>query len=108
MFGTVPEPGQPEPVQSAATKPTSALADQAQAVFAAFGAKVSVGSSPRALRPGSIVPRRLAPSVPTAATHRSSFTTPGDGAAARAREQEMAAEADLIDDTFADYDTPGY
>ena len=107
MFGTVPEPVKPEPAQSAATKPNSALADQAQEFFAGYGRKVSIGSAPRPVRPGSIPPRRLGPSAPTAATHRSSFAAPGDDAAARAREQEMAAEADIIDDTFADFDAPG-
>jgi len=107
MFGTVSEPVKPEPAQSAAAKPTSALADQAQAFFAGFGGKVSIGSAPRPLRPGSVPPRRLAPSVPTAATCRSSSAAAGNDAAARAREQEMAAEADIIDDTFADFDAPG-
>lgn len=107
MFGTVPEPVKPEPAQAAAAKPTSALADQAQAFFAGFGGKVSVGSAPRPVRPGSAPPRRFAPSAPTAATFRSSFAAPGDDAAARAREQELAAEADIIDDTFADFDAPG-
>lgn len=107
MFGSVPEPVKPEPAQSAGSNPTSALADQAQAFFAGFGAKVSIGSTPRPVRPGGVPPRRLAPSAPTAATYRSSFAAPGDDAAARAREQEMAAEADIIDDTFADFDAPG-
>lgn len=107
MFGTVPEPVKPEPAQSASNNPTSALAEQAQAFFAGFGGKVSIGSAPRPVRPGSAPPRRFAPSAPTAATFRSSLAAPGDDAAARAREQEMAAEADIIDDTFADFDAPG-
>lgn len=106
MFGTVPEPVKPEPAQSASNNPTSALANQAQAFFAGYGRKVSIGSAPRPVRPGTLPPRRLAPSTPTAATYRS-FAAPGDDAAARAREQEMAAEADIIDDTFADFDSPG-
>jgi len=107
MFGTIPEPVKPEPAQSAASKPASPLADQVQEFFGALGARVSIGSTPRPVRPGSSPPLRLAPSAPTAATYRSSFAAPGDDAAARAREQEMAAEADIIDDTFADFDAPG-
>lgn len=107
MFGTAPEPDKPEPAQSACSNPTSALADQAHAFFAGFGGKVSIGSAPRPVRPGSAPPRRFAPSARTAATHRSSFTVPGDDAPARAREQETAAEADIFDGTFADFDAPG-
>jgi len=108
MFGTVLELVKPEAAQSTATNSTSPLVDQAQAFFAGFGGKVSIGSAPRPLRPGAPPPRRSAPyPAPTAATYRSSFAAPGDDAAARAREQEMAAEADIIDDTFSDFDAPG-
>jgi len=107
MFGTVPDPVKPEPAQSATIKPTPTLADQAQAFFAGSGAKLTIGSAPRSVRPGSVLPRRLAPSAPTAAAYRASFSAPGDNAAARARELEMAAEADIVDDTFADFDSPG-
>lgn len=107
MFGTVHEPVKPEQAQSAATTPTSPLVHQAHEFFAGFGGKVSIGSAPRPVRPGSASPRRHAPSAPTAATYRSSFAAPGDDAAARAREEEMAAEAEIIDDTFSDFDSPG-
>lgn len=107
MFGTVPEPVKPEPAQSTGSNPASALANQAQTFFAGYGSKVSIGSAPRPVRPGSVSSRRLAPSAPTAATFRASFAALGDDAASRAREQEMAAEADIIDDTFADFDAPG-
>lgn len=108
MFGTIPEPVKPESAMDTAAKPTSALADQAHAFFAGFGAKVLAASTPRPVRPGSASPRRMAASVPTAATYRASFAAPSDDAAARLREEEMAAEADIIDDTFADLDAPGY
>lgn len=107
MFGTAPEPVKPEPAPNAIAKQTSALANQAQAFFSGLGATVTAASAPRPVRPGSPAPRRPAPSAPTAATYRSSFAAPADDAAARAREQEMAAEADIIDDSFDDFDAPG-
>lgn len=106
MFGTIPEPVKPEPALDAVAKPTSALANQARAFFAGFGAKVTAASAPRPVRPGSPVPRRAVPSTPTAATYRSLFA-PADGAATHAREQEMAIEADIIDDAFSEFDAPG-
>lgn len=107
MFGTFHEPVKPEPAEDAAIKPTSVLAHQAQTFFARFGANVSVASKPRPVRPGSTLPRHPPPSGPTTGTYRSPFAAPVDGAPDRAREEEMAAEADIIDDTFADFDAPG-
>jgi len=95
------------PAPNAVVKPTSALASQAQAFFAGLGAKVTVASAPRPVRPGSRAPARAASSALTAATYRSSFASPTDDAAAGAREQEMAAEADIIDDSFGEFDAPG-
>jgi hypothetical protein len=107
MFGAIQEPVKPEPAPNAVVKPTSALASQAQAFFAGLGAKVTVASAPRPVRPGSRAPARAASSALTAATYRSSFASPADDAAAGAREQEMAAEADIIDDSFGEFDAPG-
>lgn len=106
MFGTVPEPVKPEPNKAARSKPPS-LIEQAQAFFAGSAVKVTVGSAPRPVRPGSALPLRLRSSATTAATYRASFAASDTAAAAGSREQEMAAEADIIDDTFVDFDAPG-
>lgn len=107
MFGTVRDPASPDTVEVAPAKPMSPLGEQARAFFAGKGGKVVVASAPRPLRPGSPVPRRAAPSRTAGAaapTSISPFAPSSD--VTRAREVQMAAEADIIDDTF-DFDSPG-
>lgn len=107
MSGTVHNPVKPEPAEDAANKPASALAHQAQTFFARFGANVCVASTPRPIRPGSTTRRHPPPSQTTADTYRSSSAASVDDTPASARERDMAAEADIIDDAFADSDAPG-
>jgi hypothetical protein len=107
MFGNVRDPASPDTAEVVPAKPLSPLGEQAQAFFAAKGGKVSVASAPRPVRPGSPVPQRAAPARAAGAAapeSRSPFAPSSD--AARAREEQMAAEADIIDDAF-DFDAPG-
>lgn len=107
MFGNVRDPVSPDSAEVVPAKPMSQLGEQAQAFFAGKGGKVSVASAPRPLRPGSPTPQRAAPARAAAApapASRSPFAPTDD--AARAREAEMAAEADIIDDAF-EFDAPG-
>ncbi|MFJ1470135.1 hypothetical protein [Massilia orientalis] len=104
MFGNVRDPASPDTAELAPAKPMSPLGEQARAFFAGKGGKVSIASAPRPVRPGSSVPQRAAPAQVAAPASRSLFATSSD--VARAREEQMAAEADIVDDTF-DFDAPG-
>lgn len=102
MFGNVQEPAKPEP---AASKPSNLgpnLADQAHAFFAGMGAKVSTTATPRPRRPGTVA--HLAAPVPRS-IQPSHFTDSSDEVA-RARAEAMAAEADIVDDTYFECDAP--
>lgn len=104
MFGNVQEPAKPEPAASKPNNSGPTLADQAHAFFAGIGAKVSTSSTPRPLRPGAIV-RQVAAPAPRAAQPSHFADTSAE--AARARAEAMAAEADIVDDTFFECDAPG-
>lgn len=103
MFGNVRDPARPDTAEVAPAKPISPLGEQAQAFFAGKGGKVTVASAPRPVRPGSPVPQRVARARAAggaAPASRSPFAASSDTASAR--EEQMAAEADIIDDTFGD------
>jgi hypothetical protein len=110
MFGSIPDPdpdpASPAPSEIKPAKPASALGEMAAAFFASRGGKVSVGSNPRPGRPGTPAPQRALPARAYAATAPfSPFAAVGD-AAARARQEAMAAEADIVDDMFFESDAP--
>lgn len=112
MFGTAQDPAGSDPAEPQATRPVSALGQQAQAFFAGRGGKVASTSTPRPTRPGAPVRRPPAARVvSTGAAPSGIFAPTGpDVATADARAAEMAAEADFIDDTFDDAfdsDAPG-
>ncbi|WP_156895726.1 hypothetical protein [Massilia putida] len=67
MFGNVRDPASPDTAEAAPAKPMSPLAEQAQAFFAGKAGKVSVASAPRAMRRGTPVPQRAAPTRPAVA-----------------------------------------
>ena len=104
MFGNVRDPASPDTAEQAPAKPMSPLGEQAQAFFAGKGGKISIASAPRPVRPGRPVPQRASPERAAAPASRSPFAPSSD--VARAREEQMAAEADIIDDAF-DFDAPG-
>lgn len=106
MFGNAPDTATSDQFEPKQDKPVSALGELALAFFASRGGKVSIASNPRPLRPESpprpVVPAHIhpfaAPSSPFAAT---------SDVAMRAREDALAAEADIVDDMFFESEAPG-
>jgi len=103
MFGNVQEPAKPEPAATKTTNLGPNLADQAHAFFAGIGAKVSTTATPRPRRPGTVA---LLAAGPQPRSIQPSHFSDSSDEVARLRAEAMAAEADIVDDTYFECDAP--
>jgi hypothetical protein len=107
MFGTIHDPSTPVPAEAKPASQLSPLGEQAQSFFAGYGGKVTAASSPRPSRPGAPAQHRPAPPRSRPISSRPGSFAAAAGDAAHARAKAEAVEAEIIDDTFFDCDSPG-